>query len=133
MVWMFFYIVYEVLVVHIFLKRYGFGETIKLYLEDLKNYNNISGNLNFDQIKKIILLIDKVCFMFWGNAECLHRSLVGFKILRKQGVSVELVVGVKKFPFSSHAWLELNNEVINDLTSIKDNYIEILRAGRESN
>jgi hypothetical protein len=52
MVWMFFYIVYEVLVVHIFLKRYGFGETIKLYLEDLKNYNNISGNINFDQIKK---------------------------------------------------------------------------------
>ena len=35
--------------------------------------------------------------LVFGNAQCLHRSLIGFKLVRKWGLPAELVIGVKNF------------------------------------
>jgi hypothetical protein len=125
----FFRAIFEVIIVHRLLKKHGFGDTVKIYEKKYGSISPRNNSKNKDDIKKFLSTIDKVCFMFWGNAECLHRSLVGFKILRQMGIEVNLVVGVKKFPFSSHAWLELNDRIINDSEDMKAIYTEILRIG----
>ena len=125
--WMIFRIIYEVIIVNYLLKKHGM-KTIQHYNKKYATKNNKS-RLNNKKTFQIIHLIDKVCFLFWGDAECLHRSLIGYKLLRRMGVEVELVVGVKKFPFGSHAWIEYDNEIINDLKEIRSSYHEVLRVG----
>lgn len=63
--------------------------------------------------------------------DCLPRSLAIYVLLRRQGVPATLRIGVKRFPFAAHAWVECLGEVIDD--SIDDwrhePYVPILSTG----
>jgi len=50
-----------------------------------------------------------------GRAQCLERSLVLYYLLRRQGIPVRYCHGVQPFPLVSHAWIEYQGEVINDV------------------
>jgi hypothetical protein len=50
-----------------------------------------------------------------GRAQCLERSLVLYYLLRRQGIPVRYCHGVQPFPLVSHAWVEYQGEVINDV------------------
>ncbi|WP_286925405.1 MULTISPECIES: lasso peptide biosynthesis B2 protein [Lysinibacillus] len=120
-------LIYETILVNYLLKKKEFGQVIGIYEKkwgkvQLKKYKS-------KDIRKLLKKIDKVCFWFFGNAQCLHRSLIGFKLIRKKGIPVQLIIGVKKFPFSSHAWLVYEDKVINDVQSVSQSYIEIMRIG----
>ena len=63
--------------------------------------------------------------------DCLPRSLAIYVLLRRQGVPATLRIGVKRFPFAAHAWVECLGEVLDD--SIDDwrhePYVSILSTG----
>ena len=63
--------------------------------------------------------------------DCLPRSVAIYVLLRRQGVPVTLRIGVKRFPFAAHAWVECLGEVFDD--SIDDwrhePYVPILSTG----
>ena len=46
--------------------------------------------------------------------DCLPKSLTIYYLVRKQGIPAELCIGVKKFPFAGHAWVEYRGRVIDD-------------------
>lgn len=57
---------------------------------------------------------------FPGRAICLEQSLALFVLLRRRGVPVELRIGVRPFPFSAHAWLELRGVPIEENADFVD-------------
>ena len=63
--------------------------------------------------------------------DCLPRSLAIYVLLRRQGVPAMLRIGVKRFPFAAHAWVECLGEVLDD--SLDDwqhePYVPILSTG----
>lgn len=63
--------------------------------------------------------------------DCLPRSLAVYVLLRRQGVPATLRIGVKRFPFAAHAWVECLGEVLDD--SLDDwrhePYVPILSTG----
>ena len=63
--------------------------------------------------------------------DCLPRSLAIYVLLRRQGVPATLRIGVKRFPFAAHAWVECLGEILDD--SIDDwrhePYVPILSTG----
>ncbi|WP_025029000.1 lasso peptide biosynthesis B2 protein [Caldalkalibacillus mannanilyticus] len=70
----------------------------------------------------ILNIIDAVCFYYIGKARCLHRSVAGYEIFMKKKIPIDLVVGVSKFPFMAHAWLEYNGRVVNDEGDMRNKY-----------
>lgn len=62
---------------------------------------------------------------------CLPRSLAIYVLLRRRGVPATLRIGVKRFPFAAHAWVECLGEVLDD--SIDDwkhePYVPIVSSG----
>lgn len=50
-----------------------------------------------------------------GAADCLARSLTLAAALRRQGVDAELCLGVRKFPFLAHAWVEAAGRMVNEV------------------
>jgi hypothetical protein len=46
--------------------------------------------------------------------DCVPRSLALFRFLRLAGLSVEHCIGVRRFPFAAHGWVEYRGHVVQD-------------------
>lgn len=81
------------------------------------------------EIDELLSLIDKVCAGYPFKAQCLHRSFLGYRFVRsKYGIPVNLVIGVRKFPFSSHAWLMFRDKNLNELEEYTSQFKIILSS-----
>jgi hypothetical protein len=63
------------------------------------------------------------------RANCLHQALVLCRVLRRNGLSAQLRVGVKPEvrPFEAHAWVELDGQVLGPSL---DEYFPFSRLGQ---
>ncbi len=52
------------------------------------------------------------------QTECLSRSLTIFAMARRRGIPVQFRIGVRKFPFTSHAWLDMGGPVFVEDASL---------------
>jgi Transglutaminase-like superfamily len=51
------------------------------------------------------------CF-YWKPVLCLQRSVCTVRLLRKYGVDARVAIGYRPAPFFSHAWVEVNGQVV---------------------
>jgi hypothetical protein len=65
-------------------------------------------------IEEIVWAVDEACVWYVKRAACLQRSVVATRLLRHHGWRAELVIGCRPLPFESHAWVEVDGEVVND-------------------
>ena len=55
---------------------------------------------------------------YWRRGpDCLPRSLTLYLLLRRRGIPATLHIGVKRYPFGAHAWVECMGEVLDDTPS----------------
>lgn len=59
---------------------------------------------------------------------CLQRSVVGTRLLRKHGISADLVIGYRPSPFLSHAWIEVDGRIVNDAPAYQQRLQVLSRA-----
>jgi hypothetical protein len=64
---------------------------------------------------EIVWSVDEACVWYVKRAACLQRSVVATWMLRRHGVAAEMVIGCRPLPFESHAWVEVDGQVVNDL------------------
>lgn len=65
-------------------------------------------------LERTCAALDIACIWYPKPALCLQRSAALACLLRANGVSAQLVIGVQQIPFKSHAWVEVNGRVVND-------------------
>ena len=63
----------------------------------------------------IVWSVDEACVWYVKRAACLQRSVVATWLLRRHGFAAEMVIGCRPLPFESHAWVEIDGRVVNDL------------------
>ncbi|HXZ01267.1 MAG TPA: lasso peptide biosynthesis B2 protein [Stellaceae bacterium] len=59
--------------------------------------------------------------------DCLPRSLALYRFLMTSGVPVEHCIGVVRYPFEAHAWVEYRGEVLLDAPDYVRSYAELAR------
>jgi hypothetical protein len=62
-----------------------------------------------------------------GRSDCWPRSLVLVRALRGRGVDARLCLGVRKFPFLAHAWVELGGVAIGEPPELLARLVSIAR------
>lgn len=62
----------------------------------------------------VVWAVDEACVWYVKRAACLQRSAIVTRMLRRQGIRAELVIGCRPLPFESHAWVEVDGAVVND-------------------
>ena len=62
----------------------------------------------------VVWAVEEACVWYFKRVACLQRSAIAVWILRREGVSAELVIGCRPLPFESHAWVEVDGAVVND-------------------
>lgn len=55
-------------------------------------------------------------YYYRRRLDCLPRALAIFVLLRSRGVPATLRIGVKRYPFGGHAWVECLGEVLGEAT-----------------
>jgi hypothetical protein len=67
-----------------------------------------------NSVEQICSAVDMACIWYWKEALCLQRSAATACLLKKFGVSAQLVIGAQQMPFKAHAWVEVDDRVVND-------------------
>ena len=70
-------------------------------------------------------------YYYRRRLDCLPRSLTLYLLLRRRGVPATLHIGVKRYPFGAHAWVECLGEVLDDATDDwrHEPYVPIISTG----
>lgn len=73
-------------------------------------------------VRQICSAVDWACIWYWKEVLCLQRSAVTVCLLKEYGVPAQMVFGAQQLPFKAHAWVEVNDAVINDKPYIQRSY-----------
>jgi len=65
--------------------------------------------------------------LYWKPVRCLQRSVVTARVLSRYGIRSEVVIGYRPVPFFSHAWVEVNGKVANDLSGYRERLLVLER------
>lgn len=110
------------------LKRKGFKyvcDYLKQYKQKVTHANKYgTKECTVEELVQLCDVIRLNCqkHLLRKRALCLHQSVVGFYLLMKKGIDVDLCVGASTSTFAAHAWLERNNVVLNDNPQIIEKY-----------
>lgn len=63
---------------------------------------------------RVCQAVEEACIWYFKRAYCLQRSTVTTWMLRRRGIAAELVIGFRPVPVDSHAWVEVQGQVVND-------------------
>jgi hypothetical protein len=66
--------------------------------------------------------VDEACVWYGRPVLCLQRSVVTTILLRRHAHNATLVIGFRPVPFESHAWVEVNDVVVNDRPQYKQRF-----------
>jgi hypothetical protein len=69
--------------------------------------------------EEVVNAVDVASCFYFRPVRCLHRSFAAVRLLRRGGIAADLVIATRPVPFLSHAWVEVGNEIVNDLPGYK--------------
>lgn len=73
-------------------------------------------------VEQICAAVDMACIWYWKEALCLQRSAATACLLKRYGVSAQMMIGAQQMPFKAHAWVEVNGQVVNDKPYMREMY-----------
>jgi hypothetical protein len=73
-------------------------------------------------IDRVCMAVNYACVWYPKQALCLQRSFVTTYLLRKRGVTAQMVLGAQKLPFKAHAWVEIDGRAINERSNVQETY-----------
>lgn len=51
---------------------------------------------------------------YWKPIRCLQRSIVMTRLMRRNGIHAQVVIGYRAAPFFGHAWVEVDGRAVGD-------------------
>jgi hypothetical protein len=76
-----------------------------------------------DLIAETCRRLTMAAVVYPGRARCLEQSLVLYLLLRRRGVAADLRLGVQPYPFTAHAWVELDGAPINEQPEVIKQFV----------
>lgn len=77
--------------------------------------------------ESVMRTLNFACLLYPRVVRCLVYSAAATILLRRAGFDVALVVGVRKMPFTAHAWCELDGKPVLDDTVARDGLLPAFR------
>jgi hypothetical protein len=73
-------------------------------------------------VEQTCLAVDMACIWYWKEVLCLQRSAATACLLKRCGVSAQMMIGAQQMPFKAHAWVEVDGRVVNDKPYMREMY-----------
>jgi hypothetical protein len=100
-------------------------------VETLKRQRSLHGDEHFastlQRAKELTTIYEALrIWAYTARDACLLDSLMLADFLRRQQIPAHLLIGVATKPFSAHAWVQLDNFVLNDTVERVQGFTPIL-------
>lgn len=105
-------------IVDVFLALLGFAAVYDL----VKGWPVSTPSCGPDALAKVTQEVTRAMTWYPKQAMCLQRSAVMACLLRASGIYAEMVIGCQKLPFLAHAWVEVDDQVVNDRKSVQETH-----------
>lgn len=79
-------------------------------------------------IERICKAVAYACIWYVKPVLCLQRSSVLVALLRRHGIAAEMVIGAQRLPLKAHAWVEVDERVVNDKPEVRSDYLVMERC-----
>jgi len=89
------------------------GDFEALYIK-VRNFPIGKKPAPLNSVEQVCSAVDMACIWYWKEALCLQRSAATACLLKRHGVRAQLVIGAQQMPFKAHAWVEVDDRVVND-------------------
>ena len=99
---------YEIVRYEVVLLLMGSGRI----LSQLKRQSVIAKSAGAEVEKTICDAVLLATCFYWKPVLCLQRAVCTVRLLRRNGIHAQLVIGYRPSPFFSHAWVEVNGRVV---------------------
>jgi hypothetical protein len=66
--------------------------------------------------------VDYASVFYFKKVWCRQRSAATTILLRRFGWDAKMVIGAQIFPFRSHAWVEVQGQIVNDKPYMREIY-----------
>jgi hypothetical protein len=81
---------------------------------DLKPHPTCSRSAPAVEVVTICNAVTLATCLYCKPVLCLQRSVVAVRLMRRHGIHARLVIGYRPVPFMAHAWVEVDDRVVND-------------------
>lgn len=106
----------------------GFARTYLQYSQlPISKSNTLDADALLQRSVAAFALAEDFFLIKRAPQDCLPRSLAVFRFLRSVGLPVEHYIGVQRFPFQAHAWVEYNGRIVQDDPSRKLTFKSLAR------
>jgi hypothetical protein len=109
----------ELLSLERWLRRDGYFSSI---YERVRNYPLRQRESPRPSIEDVCEIVNRACLWYPRPVLCLGRSALTTYLLRRSGIAAQMVIGAQLIPFRAHAWVEVDDQVVNDHPHVRDIY-----------
>ncbi len=78
--------------------------------------------------ERICAAVDMASIWYWKEVLCLQRSAATACLLKRHGVRAQMILGAQQMPFRAHAWVEVDERVVNDKPYMREIYAVLDRC-----
>ena len=100
----------------------------KALYDKVRAYPTIKMPVPVNAVEQICAAVDMACIWYWKEVLCLQRSAATSCLLKRCGVSAQMMIGAQQMPFKAHAWVEINGRVVNDKPYMREMYAVLDRC-----
>ena len=79
-------------------------------------------------LSRLLRAVDLASVFYPKEVKCLQRASATTRLLRGFGFPAKMAIGVQFTPFRSHAWVEINDSVVNDKPDLPQTYTVLERC-----
>ncbi len=110
---------------HSAIKRHNVDGVVRLLQRF--SYKAQPGNHSIEHSRLMSRALDQACAFYPRKTLCLPYATALTMMHFAHGYDCDFIIGVQSIPFHSHAWVEVNDEVLTDNEELKEKMAYILR------
>lgn len=103
---------YELVAYEIGMTVRGFGH-VRRRLADLPVHPRRT-QVSPEDLERISAAMTWALMLHWRQVQCLQRSIVMARLLRRSGIAGRVLIGFRDTPFFCHAWVEVDGAILDD-------------------
>jgi hypothetical protein len=81
---------------------------------------------NRSEMATIIRSMNRACIYYFKPILCLQRAAVVTRLLRRRGIPATLVLGCQIAPVRSHAWVEVDGQIVSGNIRDRLNHYQVM-------
>jgi hypothetical protein len=109
------------------IRIFGLQHLIERFRKQQERLLRTAAARDLEQVRKAVRLFCRIRpWLYTAHEKCLFDSMVLTDFLHRYGFPVKLVIGVTPTPFSGHAWVQMEDCLIDDTVEAVRKYLPIL-------